>query len=765
MSQDSESEIWVLDSDDEHEAADSIEDEGIALPDGDDPDDLEIVAIRGITRQPSTAEATGSSRGSKRVQKVIRNGPILPPYAEVETYQLTYRVGDTVELKDTKQHSGNGLQSGDFLYIKHVIKNLATDEVKLRGYRLRRTKYHGQIFDWKTNELVMVLNVHDDDNRSPFVQGMEDVGVTDVLKRRQCTLTSKEYPLGSFRDDPLPNNWDAMTTAEIKPWVFRRARVACRWINIVVQSENGKQYSGVVRRLYSHECEAEQPSVSPAVLRLDLSRESSVAIGDEEDDSDFVIVERPESRRILPAAKRRQRPESVVEQDASPPKRTLPTKDKRYTFGDSFCGAGGASQGAVQAGLFVKWGLDHNKYAMQAYEANHLLAWVYEMDAHDFPEIESIKALRVDVLHLSPPCCFWSPAHTHEGKNDQANYEAIYTVGPILQKLKPRIATLEQTYGLATSREHKKNFKLLMNDITKAGYDLRWKIEDLSRFGLAQQRKRLLIIAARRGTPLPPFPEPTHGPEGSGLKRFVSVYDALEPLRRTHPNNVDELHKPTPLRNPKEPYDARNSFLKGCITTSGGENYHWSGTRNFTIRELALLQSFPYVYDFKGKKGEMVKQIGNAFPPIMAEQMYRSIVRTLEAFDGGYIGAEDDLSDLDGLYSRHGLGTPDQEQSLTKSPFKNSSQGSVFGRSSKQNSVPDTPVKKKKRTLFGHGTDIEPVRPKNEKKLRPSISSLWGEERKRSVSMPFRPRKRQDSLTDEEKFALAEATGDMIEID
>lgn len=38
---------------------------------------------------------------------------------------------------------------------------------------------------------------------------------------------------------------------------------------------------------------------------------------------------------------------------------------------------------------------------------------------------------------------------------------------------------------------------MLLNDIGQAGYDLRYKVQDLSEFGLVQQRKRLLIIAAR----------------------------------------------------------------------------------------------------------------------------------------------------------------------------------------------------------------------------------------------------------------------------
>lgn len=38
---------------------------------------------------------------------------------------------------------------------------------------------------------------------------------------------------------------------------------------------------------------------------------------------------------------------------------------------------------------------------------------------------------------------------------------------------------------------------MLLYDIGKAGYDVRYKIQDLSHYGLVQKRKRLLIIAAR----------------------------------------------------------------------------------------------------------------------------------------------------------------------------------------------------------------------------------------------------------------------------
>jgi DNA (cytosine-5)-methyltransferase 1 len=257
---------------------------------------------------------------------------------------------------------------------------------------------------------------------------------------------------------------------------------------------------------------------------------------------------------------------------------------------------------------------------------------------------------------------------THDGPNDQANYEAIYTVGPILKAVKPRVATLEQTFGLMTHEQHRRNFKMLLNDIGKAGYDLRYKLQDMSKLGLVQKRKRLLIIAARyvhrccrlnflltrcsRGTPLPPFPEDTHGESGSGLKPFTFIKDALRVMDRLGSRALDDpYHQPKPMASTKTPYDPR-SFLKGCITTSGGDNYHYSGKRKYTPREMALFQSFPYDYQFFGRPTQAMKQVGNAFPPVIAEAMYKTIRTTLEAFDDGLIGAEDDLTDLEGIFAQ-----------------------------------------------------------------------------------------------------------------
>jgi hypothetical protein len=60
-------------------------------------------------------------------------------------------------------------------------------------------------------------------------------------------------------------------------------------------------------------------------------------------------------------------------------------------------------------------------------------------------------------------------------------------------------------------------------------------------------------------------------------------------------------------------------------------------------RRCRLFPQLLMAADATGVQGEATKQIGNAFPPVVAEKLYRTIAKTLEAFDNNHIDAEEDL--------------------------------------------------------------------------------------------------------------------------
>lgn len=105
------------------------------------------------------------------------------------------------------------------------------------------------------------------------------------------------------------------------------------------------------------------------------------------------------------------------------------------------------------------------------------------------------KALFVDVLHLSPPCQVWSPVHTVPGQNDKQNFASLFACEELLKKSKPRMVTLEQTFGILHPK-FSQAFNSLIQMFTFYGYSVSWQLVEFQRWGLAQSRKRLIIIAA-----------------------------------------------------------------------------------------------------------------------------------------------------------------------------------------------------------------------------------------------------------------------------
>ena len=165
---------------------------------------------------------------------------------------------------------------------------------------------------------------------------------------------------------------------------------------------------------------------------------------------------------------------------------------QRYTFGDCFSGVGGMSRGAVSAGLRVKWAFDFNITACQAYALNFFGTLVYNVWADQFSK--STGDHKCDICHLSPPCQFFSDAHTIQGKDDEMNTASLFAIFDLLEKAKPRIVTLEQTAGLI--RRHPLFFNAVISMFTSRGFSVRWKVMNCADFGLPQRRTRLFIIAS-----------------------------------------------------------------------------------------------------------------------------------------------------------------------------------------------------------------------------------------------------------------------------
>ena len=169
------------------------------------------------------------------------------------------------------------------------------------------------------------------------------------------------------------------------------------------------------------------------------------------------------------------------------------TTGQRYVFGDGFCGAGGTSRGAVMAGLHADWGFDMNEHACNSWTLNFPYAKIHCLWAHEFATHTTMNP-RVDVLHLSPPCQFFSPAHTTIGQNDEQNVASSFAITYLLKKTKPRIVTIENTSGLVN--RHFVYMNAVVHLFTSIGFSIRWRVLNFADFGVPQRRIRLVVIAS-----------------------------------------------------------------------------------------------------------------------------------------------------------------------------------------------------------------------------------------------------------------------------
>lgn len=73
-----------------------------------------------------------------------------------------------------------------------------------------------------------------------------------------------------------------------------------------------------------------------------------------------------------------------------------------------------------------------------------------------------------------------------------------------------------------------------------------------------------------------------------------------------------------------------NSKAQSNTIDTGHRTYfHYKENRILSVREAARIQSFPDDYIFSGSKVNQYKQVGNAVPPLLAEQVAKSIVNYL----------------------------------------------------------------------------------------------------------------------------------------
>ncbi len=344
---------------------------------------------------------------------------------------------------------------------------------------------------------------------------------------------------------------------------------------------------------------------------------------------------------------------------------------------DFFCGGGGMSYGLKIAGINVLAGIDCELACKETYEANITGAKFIHADVFDLKETELQKSLKLKrnddnlILIGCSPCQFWSIINTDK-KKSQKSKNLLIEFSRFVEFFRPGYVVVENVPGVLRKKEESglaAFIDWLQNE--KNGYTVHFEVHNVSDYGVPQNRKRFTLIA-NRVTAKEIIPQKRTG-DKIVVADVIGHHNGLPVLQQGHRdskdfmNSVSSLNELNLRRLKKIEKDGgnrmgfaddpelqlqcfigrENSFRdtfgrlwwqrpSPTITTkfysiSSGRFVHPEEDRALSLREGAMLQSFPKRYKFYGSSiAAIARIIGNAVPPAYAKCIGRAIIKNQE---------------------------------------------------------------------------------------------------------------------------------------
>ena len=337
---------------------------------------------------------------------------------------------------------------------------------------------------------------------------------------------------------------------------------------------------------------------------------------------------------------------------------------------DLFCGIGGLSYGLQRAGLRVVAGLDADKTCKYGFEANtgarFVGASLETVTAADIRAMFPEGARRI-LVGCAPCTAFSAYASGSKGLSDKWSLVDLF-LERILD-IEPEIVSMENVTRL---RSFKKGsvFRRFVTGLRDAGYDVVAGSLNAADYGVPQYRHRLVVLASREG-PIA-LPAPTHSRHrtvrsaiGHLPRLRAGETDPSDPIHRSpnlslvnmrriraakpgrpwtewkDPELVAQCHRRRSGASFKNVYGRMEwdrpspTLTTGCFSFGRGRFGHPEQDRAISLREAAVLQSFPKDYAFVEPDLAVTfthagRHIGNAVPVGLAVAIGQTIRGHLE---------------------------------------------------------------------------------------------------------------------------------------
>lgn len=302
----------------------------------------------------------------------------------------------------------------------------------------------------------------------------------------------------------------------------------------------------------------------------------------------------------------------------------------KIRFIDLFAGIGGIRLGFegqannTECVFSSEW----DKFAQKTYEANF-----GQIPAGDITKIKASEIPNFDVLLAGFPCQPFSAIGKREGFKNKAQGTMFFEVLRILKYHRPKAFLLENVQGLLTI-QHGETFKTIIELLTKAGYNVQWKLLQASDFGLPQSRRRVIIVGFRSDLDASSFVFPA----GNGKTKYVGNileddpegYSISKHLQKSYLFKKDDGHPLVVDKNSKcfaKTLNASYHKIQRITGTfvKGGE----TGLRLFSELECKRLQGFPDDFKVPVSRTQMYRQFGNSVAIPMIEAVSSKIKKVL----------------------------------------------------------------------------------------------------------------------------------------
>lgn len=187
-------------------------------------------------------------------------------------------------------------------------------------------------------------------------------------------------------------------------------------------------------------------------------------------------------------------------------------KNNELTFIDLFAGIGGIRKGFESSRTKCVFSSEWDKYAQKTYQANY-----GDLPYGDITQINAKDIPNHDILLAGFPCQPFSTIGKRQGFEHATQGTLFFDVLRILKYHMPKMFLLENVQGLLTI-QNGETFKIILNCLSEAGYDVYHELMNAKDFGLPQTRKRVIIVGFRKDLNIKDF----EFPKSAGKTTYIN---------------------------------------------------------------------------------------------------------------------------------------------------------------------------------------------------------------------------------------------------